>query len=184
MKRVLIPILLAAAVLLAMPLTAAANSSVTAVVQAPKGLNLRVSPGLDAAIIFGLYNGETVTILDGLTSPIYANGIRWVEVGVWRWGYWYTGYAAFAYLSQYGAYGGYEEPSGQWSGPDGLKVTASALNLRYGPGLWYGIGRVVPYGTILEKTAAGTVAADGYVWQQVKTGGGLWGANAYLVALP
>jgi uncharacterized protein YgiM (DUF1202 family) len=182
-KRILLPLLLALALLLATPLAASADT-VSATVQAPKGLNLRQNPGLDATILLGLYNGETVTVLDGLTTPIYANGVRWVEVGVWRWGYWYTGYAAFAYLDKYGAYGGYHEPVGEWGGSDGLKVTAGALNLRWGPGLAYGIGRVVPYGTVLEKTGAATVAADGYNWQQVTTGGGLWGANAWLTAVP
>ncbi len=183
MKRVLLPLLLAVALLLLTPLAASADA-VTATVQAPVGLNLRENPGLNEPILLGLYDGETVTILDGLSTAIYSNGVRWVEVGVWRWGYWYTGYCAFAYLNQYGAYGGYHEPKGEWAGPDGLKVTAGALNLRWGPGLVYGIGRVVPYGTVLEKTAAATVAADGYTWQQVNVGGGLWGANTWLTALP
>ncbi|MEN6478032.1 MAG: SH3 domain-containing protein [Anaerolineales bacterium] len=183
MRRVVLPLMLAVVLLLLTPLAASAESPL-ARVQAPKGLNFRQAPGLDAPILFGLYDGEMVSLLDGLDTPIYEDGIRWVEVGVYRWGYWYTGYVAFAYLDQYGAYGGYEEPAGGWSGPDGLKVTASALNLRYGPGLWHHIGRIVPYGTILQPTGAGTVAADGYVWQQVQTGGGLWAANSYLTPLP
>jgi len=183
MKRIVLVIIVALALMLAAPLSVFAASP-TAVVQAPKGLNFRQAPGLDQPILFGLSNGQTVTILDGLAAPIYANGVRWVEVGVWRWGYWHTGYVSFAYLDLYGAYGGYHEPVGEWGGVDGLKVTAGALNLRYGPGLTYGIGRVVPYGTVLEGTGAATVAASGYTWQQVQTGGGLWAANAFLAAVP
>jgi len=183
MRRIMLVVVVAAALMLALPLSTLAADP-TAVVQAPKGLNLRQAPGLDATIIFGLSNGETVTVLDGLAAPIYANGVRWVKVGVWRWGYWYTGYVSFAYLDLYGAYGGYHEPVGQWGGANGLKVTAGALNLRYGPALTYGIGRVVPYGTVLEGTGAATVSAGGYTWQQVTTGGGLWAANTFLTAVP
>ncbi len=183
MKRIVLPLLVATALLLLLPMGASASSP-TAVVQAPKGLNFRQAPGLGASIIFSLYDGETVTILDGLDSAIYADGIRWVEVGVWRWGYWYTGYVAFAYLDTYGYYGGYEEPTGQWSGSGGYKVTASGLNLRYGPGLWHHIASVVPYGTVLEATGAPTVYANGYTWRQLNTGGGLWAASEYLAAVP
>lgn len=183
MRRITIIVVVAVALMLALPLSALAADP-TAVVQAPKGLNLRQAPGLDQPIIFGLSNGETVTILDGLAAPIYANGVRWVEVGVWRWGYWYTGFVSFAYLDQYGAYGGYHEPVGEWGGAAGFKVTADALNLRFGPALTYGIGRVVPYGTVLEGTGVATVVAGGYTWQQVTTGGGLWGANSFLAAVP
>ena len=183
MKRVLLPLLLAVALLLLTPLAASADA-VTATVQAPKGLNLRENPGLNEPILLGLYDGETVSILDGLSTAIYSNGVRWVEVGVWRWGYWYTGYCAFCLPESVWGLRRLPRAQGRVDGPRWPQGHRRRAQPALGPRPGVCIGRVVPYGTVLEKTAAATVAAYGYTWQQVDVGGGLWGANTWLTALP
>lgn len=135
------------------------------------GLRLREGPSLYDPIILVLRNGETVYPSAG---PVWGQGISWTYVGVYRWGYYYEGFCASKYLANYG--------SSAPSGGTGVRVTAaSGLRLRWGPGLWYGINRVVPYGTILEPTGA-TQWGSGLQWVQVYRGGlYLWAAGAYLV---
>ncbi len=142
----------------------------TRVVLAPYGLRLREDPSLAAPVILTLYNGELVYPLAG---PVWNQGISWTFVRVYRWGYYYDGYCASAYL---GTYGGYV-PTGE----HGLMVTAPAgLRLRSGPGLWYPTRRIVPYGAVLQPTGA-SQWGGGILWKQVSINGvWLWAASTYL----
>lgn len=139
-------------------------------VTAWSGLRLRESASLNAPIIFTMYHGETVY---PSTTVIWNQGIAWRWVRVWRWGRWYEGFCATVYLASDG--GG--TPPAQ----SGLMVTATlGLRLRSGPGTWYAIRRVVPYGTILQPTGA-TAWGSGYHWTQVSVGGAtFWAASAWL----
>jgi len=152
-------------------LTVSAGTAVT--VNAPLGLNLRDGPSLVDPIVLVLYHGETVYIVGG---PVWYGGISWTHVGVYRWGGYYDGFCASAYLSNYGGY----VPNGT----SGLMVTAGAgLRLRSGPGLWYGIQRIVPYGAVLQPTGS-TQWANGLQWSQIAIDGVyLWAASIYLTAV-
>lgn len=139
-------------------------------VVASSGLRLREGPSTYDPIILILRNGETVYPSAG---PVWNQGISWTYVGVYRWGYYYEGFCASKYLANYG--------SSVPSGGGGVRVTARpGLRLRWGPGLWYGINRVVAYGTILEPTGT-SQWGSGLQWVQVYYGGHyLWAAGAYL----
>ena len=142
----------------------------TRVVLAPSGLRLREDPGLSAPIILTLYNGELVYPLAG---PVWNQGISWTFVRVYRWGYYYDGFCASAYLGNYGGH----VPTGE----HGVMATAPAgLRLRSGPGTWYATRRIVPYGTVLQPTGA-SQWGGGILWKQVSINGiWLWGASSYL----
>lgn len=142
----------------------------TKVVLAPYGLRLREDPSLAAPVILTLYNGEFVYPLAG---PVWNQGISWTFVRVYRWGRYYDGYCASAYLRNYEGY----VPTGE----HGLMVTAPAgLRLRSGPGPWYATRRIVPYGTILQPTGA-SQWGGGILWRQVSINGTwLWAASDYL----
>ena len=138
-------------------------------VSAPYGLRLRQIPHLTGNIILVLYHGEKVYDL-GQTQ--YAQGITWAKVRTYRYGYYYDGYAASAYL------GGHSNPGGP--AVSGLKVIAGGLNVRSGPGRGYSIRRIVPYGTVLQ--AAGGQQYDGVRWWTPVSINGttLWAASQYL----
>jgi hypothetical protein len=142
-------------------------------VMASKGLNLRQDPNLTGRIILGLRNGERVYPMAG---PVWAQGISWTFVRVYRGAYHYDGFCATAYL---GTYPGYV-PTGE----HGLKVTAPAgLRLRSGPGTNYAVYRIVPYGTIVQSTGV-TQWAGGLQWSKVRIDGVyLWAASMYLQAV-
>jgi hypothetical protein len=141
-------------------------------VNAPAGLRLRQGPYLTSPVILALRHGEKVY---DLGDTQYAQGITWAYVRVYRWGYYYDGYCAAAYLS------GHSNPSGPYV--SGLKVTASALRLRAGPGLGYAIRRIVPYGTVVQD-AGGRQWANGFSWTQVSIDGvTLWAASNYLTGV-
>ena len=142
-------------------------------VTAWSGLRLRESASLSAPIIFTLYRGETVY---PSTTVIWNQGIAWQWVRVWRWGRWYEGFCASNYLAS----GGGGTPPAQ----SGLMVTATAgLRLRSGPGTWYSILRVVPYGTIVQPTGA-EAWGSGYLWKQVTVGGAtFWAASPWLTSV-
>lgn len=151
----------------AVPIPGAATT-----VRAPNGLRLRIGPSLADPVILVLRNGETVYPSAG---PVWREGISWSFVRVYRYGYWHEGFCASAYLGGYAC----SQPTGE----HGLKVVASALNLRSGPGLGYAVRRTVPYGTILQPTGA-VRWAGGRSWTQVRIDGVyMWGATAFLVAV-
>jgi len=162
------------------PVAPLANGEATYVVDAPLGLRLRSGPSLVDAIILVLYNGESVQVV---SEPVWAQGIRWVQVEVTRNGTVYTGWCASAYLANYP---GYDEPYDGYGGELGYKVTASiGLRLRSGPGLGYWVERIVPYGTVLEPTGSGTVWADGLEWRELTLNGEtVWAAAMYLEQVP
>ena len=140
------------------------------------GLRLREGPGLAEPIILILRNGETVYPGAG---PVWEQGIAWAYVRVYRYGRWYEGFCASNYLANYQGTVPPEDPGG------GLKVVAyGGLRLRGGPGLWYRIYRVVPYGTILQPGGA-TAWGSGLEWTKVLMHGySYWAASKYLRAVP
>ena len=143
-------------------------------VRAWYGLRLRQGPSLTEPVILVLNNGETVYPASGVT---WNQGISWSFVRVYRWGRFYDGFCASAYLS---SYGGYNPPAPT----SGLKVTAPAgLRLRSGPGLNYPTYRIVPYGTVLQSGGA-TAWANGIQWTKISIDGTyLWAATMYLQAV-
>jgi len=174
MKRRLAYLVLFVVVMLLAPLAVHAApplpGSPAKVVLAPSGLRLREGASLSAAVILTLRNGELVYPLAG---PVWNQGISWTFVRVHRWGYYYDGYCASAYL---GNARGPLPPGGH-----GVMVTAQAgLRLRSGPGTWYATRRIVPYGTVLRYTGA-SQWGGGILWKQVSINGvWLWGASSYL----
>lgn len=171
LRRVL-PVVLVVLVLSLGVLPLTAHASATTVL-ATRGLNLRAGASLSAPVILVLRYGETVYPLG---AAVWSDGISWLWVRVYRWGYHWEGYCASAYL---GGYPGYVP-----STVHGLMVTApSGLNLRTGPGTWYAVNRTVPYGAILQPTGY-SVWGGGLLWQRVLVGGMyLWGASMYLTAV-
>lgn len=77
------------------------------------GLRLREGPSLYNRIILVLHNGETVTRGAG---PVWGGGRWWTYVRVWRWGTYYEGFCASAYLANY-------DPGAPPSGGGDLMVT-------------------------------------------------------------
>lgn len=140
-------------------------------VRAPWGLRLREGPSLGDRTVLILRNGETVYPSGG---PVWREGISWTYVLVYRYGYRYEGFCASAYLAATAA-----PPPPPLAG---LRVVASSLRLRTGPGLMYRVSRVVPKGAILQPTGA-TQWGSGLRWTQVSVDGlRLWAASNYLVA--
>ena len=139
-------------------------------VTAYSGLRLREGPSLADPIILTLRYRETVYPSAG---PVWNEGISWTFVGVYRGGLYYEGFCATAYLAQQN----YVEPEPE----TGLKVTAKwGLRLRSGPGKWYSIQRIVPYGTILQSTGY-TQWSGGLQWTEIAIDGLLlWAASVYL----
>ena len=158
----------------AAPVPVVAVGPARTVVNAPLGLKLRNGYSLTSSVVLVLYNGQTVY---ELASPVWNQGISWTKVRAYRWGYYYDGWCATAYLSSYGGWAA--------TGETGLKVTATGgLRLRSGAGLGYAIQRIVPSGTILAPTGAGSVWNDGIQWTQVYlNGAAVWGASDYLTAV-
>ena len=135
------------------------------------GLRLREGPGLSEPVVLVLRNGETVYPGAG---PVWADGYSWTYVRVYRYGVFYEGFCATAYLSS----------GGSTTTVHGWKVTAQkGLRLRYGPGLDEAIYCVVPMGTVLQGTG-NSATADGIDWTGViYQGHGLWAASDYLIAV-
>lgn len=184
MTRIVLP-LMALLALLIMPVMALANGDGTGewttVVNARLGLRVRSGPSLTEPITFVLYNGQEVRVVG---DPVWYQGIRWVELDFDRWdGVHVSGWCASAYLANYP---GYEEPQDGYTGEEGYKVTPSiGLRLRSGPGLGYAVQRIVPYGTILERTSTASVSADGLTWVELDVNGtDLWAASEYLQKVP
>lgn len=182
--RIAVP-LLALLALLLVPIVVLANGDGTGewttVVNARLGLRVRSGPSLTEPITFVLYNGQEVRVVG---QPVWYQGIRWVELDFDRWdGVHVSGWCASAYLANYP---GYEEPQDGYTGEEGYKVMPSiGLRLRSGPGLGYAVQRIVPYGTILERTATASVSADGLTWVELDVNGtDLWAASEYLQKVP
>ena len=143
-----------------------AAASGASTVCARAGLRLRTGPSRGYAIVLVLGYGETVYPTG---APVWSDGLSWTPVYVHRpYGTSY-GYCATMYLC------------GASGSPGSVRVTAQAgLRLRWGAGLGYGIGRVVPYGTYLTPTGA-TRWGSGLQWTQVSYRGGYyWAASYYL----
>ena len=173
--KVVCAILLAVALVVCLVLPGIASAAppiwgAATTVNAPAGLRLRQGPALTDPIVLVLGHGETVYP----ASTTWNQGISWTYVRVYRWGYYYEGYCASAYLASYGGYA----PSGGC----GMKVTAGGLNLRSGPGVGYSVLRIVPYGTVLQPTGA-TEWGSGLQWTELYLNGATaWGATQYLAS--
>jgi len=119
-------------------------------------LNVRSGPGLGYSVIKTEPSGTTGKVVGG---PVDADGYTWWKIqysdGV-------TGWSAENWLEKYSG------STGKFKIGDHVKVTAtSGLNVRYGPGLSYGVIKAEPYGatgTIL----GGPQTADGYTWWRVQ----------------
>ena len=137
MKRVVLPIMLIAALLLLMPLAVAAeeptdSADLTMAVKAAWGLRLRADPGLSSRTRFVLDCGEQVTATEGLDGSIIKNGLEWVQVSVTRDERVTTGYVALKYLTEdltpscyLWAPGPCQGPGGRPGGRPGGPVTGS-----------------------------------------------------------
>lgn len=182
--RILVPLAVLVALFIA-PMTASADTETAAVwatvTQARLGLRVRSGPSLVDSISHVLYNGQEVRVVG---DPVWNQGIRWVELDFTRAnGVHVSGWCASAYLSNYP---GYDEPYDGYAGQAGYKVTSSiGLRLRSGPGLGYAIKRIVPYGTVLERTDTAGATANGLEWVELDVNGvDLWAAKMYLTQVP
>lgn len=182
--RIVAPVVLLVALLIA-PMMISANGDGagewTKVVQARLGLRVRSGPSLAESITHVLYNGQEVKVVG---EPVWNQGIRWVELDFERWdGIRVSGWCASAYLENYP---GYDEPYDGYAGEEGYKVIPSiGLRLRSGPGLGYAIKRIVPYGTVLERTDVASAWGNGLEWIQLDVDGvALWAAKMYLTEVP
>ena len=143
-------------------------------VVAPGGLNFREGPSLSDRVIFVLHHGETVYPGGG---PVYREGITWSFVRVYRYGTYYEGFCASAYLADHAQ----PQPQPQPVCGPTVKVTALwGLRLRSGPGTGYAIRRIVRYGTHLQSTGI-TQWGSGISWTKVcYQGGYYWAATKWL----
>ena len=54
-----------------------------------------------------------------------------------------------------------------------------------GPGLGYAVKRIVPYGTVLERTDTASAWGNGLEWVELDVDGtDLWAAKMYLTQVP
>ncbi len=161
MRRTVIKVraatLLAVAVILG--LLSAQTASATTQMTATVGVNIRSGPSTDAAILGGLYRGQTVTAISssqGWTKIKFAGS---------------TAHVASKYLTK-----GAKLPTPSSIGPGTVKITTTALNLRTGPGLSYKVIKVLKEGTrvtMTGKTARG--------WAQLVSGKFTgWSSTQYL----
>jgi hypothetical protein len=184
--RVLLPLAVLVGLILAPMAVSAEEAAVdtgewTTVVGARLGLRVRSGSSLSDSITFVLYNGNEVKVIG---EPVFNQGIRWVELDFVRWDDVHVGgWVASSYLDNYP---GYEEPYDGYEGTAGYKVTSSiGLRLRAGPGLGYWVERIVPYGTVLERTEVAGVTHNGLHWVELNVDGeGLWAASEYLDEVP
>jgi peptidoglycan hydrolase-like protein with peptidoglycan-binding domain len=166
------------------------------------GLNIRRGPGVDYRRVGGLEEGTVVDTYGEVVSYGY-DDYYWQQIddGAWvatdyvsyyeptgyydeyydEYGYYDNGYYDDGYYGHEGSghgYDGYYDPV-SYSGGGGYVDTYSniGLNIRYGPGLDYGINDAVSDGTYLP-TVDGTVYNDGYAWEELPDGS--WVAADYL----
>jgi uncharacterized protein YgiM (DUF1202 family) len=137
-------------------LPASAASQVTA----REGVHIRSGPSTRTAVVGGLTRGQTVTALT------HAKGWTRIRFAGSR------AYIASRYLGHRAEVGAPRIPA------DGAKITTSALNLRRGPGLSYGVVEVIAEGTRVQPTGK---SAPGF--QQVSYGGSRgWLSTQYLAS--
>jgi uncharacterized protein YgiM (DUF1202 family) len=137
--------------------TASATTQMTATV----GVNIRSGASTEAAILGGLYRGQTVTAVsssEGWTKIEFAGS---------------SAYVASKYLSK-----GSKLPAPSKMGPGTVKIATAALNLRSGPGLSHKVIKVLKEGTrvtMTGKTARG--------WAQLVNGKSTgWSSTQYLAS--
>jgi uncharacterized protein YgiM (DUF1202 family) len=140
---------------LMLPQSASATTQMTATV----GVNIRSAASTSAAILGGLYRGQTVSAVSsshGWTKIKFAGS---------------TAYVASRYLTN-----GKDLPTPKKIGAGTVKITTTALNLRKGPGLSYRVIKVLKAGskvTMTGKTARG--------WAQLVSGKSTgWSSMQYL----
>ncbi len=130
-------------------------------VTATEGMNVRQGPSTASTIVGSLYRGQTVTVLSS------ANG--WSKINYAG----ETAYVASAYLTK-----GASLPAAAQVSAGAVKTTTTAVNLRKGPGLSYGVIRVLAQGsrvTATGKTSVGFTqvvngSSTGWVSAQYLTG--------------
>jgi uncharacterized protein YgiM (DUF1202 family) len=147
------------AVVVILGLLSAQTASATTQMTATVGVNIRSGPSTDAAILGGLYRGQTVTAISssqGWTKIKFAGS---------------TAHVASEYLTK-----GAKLPTPKRIGSGTVKITTTALNLRTGPGLSYKVIKVLKEGTrvtMTGKTARG--------WAQLVNGKSTgWSSMQYL----
>jgi uncharacterized protein YgiM (DUF1202 family) len=116
--------LLAVAVILG--LLCAQTASATTQMTATVGVNIRSEASTNAAILGGLYRGQTVSAISS------SNGWTKIEFAG------STAYVASKYVAK-----GSKLPPPKRLGSGTVKITTSALNLRTGPGLSYKVIKVL-----------------------------------------
>jgi uncharacterized protein YgiM (DUF1202 family) len=149
------------AVVVIVGLLSAQTASATTQMTATVGVNIRSGPSTDAAVIGGLYRGQTVTAISssqGWTKIKFAGS---------------TAHVASKYLTK-----GSKLPTPSRIGPGTVKITTTALNLRTGPGLSYKVIKILKEGTRVSmtgKTARG--------WAQLVSGKSIgWSSMQYLAS--
>lgn len=153
-----------------------------------EGLNLRDAPSLDGAILLGMPEGATVTVLeDGVSDDAGTAWARLDYAGV-------EGYGAAAYLDaapQEGAAAPDIIPvDDTGSDPSALRGQASVggtggdgLNLRAGPGVDAAVVTGLTEGSVVTVVGDPAADASGDPWYPIAAAGVLgWAYGAYLVA--
>ena len=155
--KVRVAALLAVAVILG--LLSAQMASATTQMTATVGVNIRSEASTKAAILGGLYRGQTITAISS------SQGWTKIKFGS------STAHVASKYLAK-----GSKLPTPSRIGPGTVKITTTALNLRTGPGLSYRVIKVLKDGakvTMTGKTARG--------WAQLISGRSTgWSSMQYL----
>jgi uncharacterized protein YgiM (DUF1202 family) len=149
--------LLALAVILGLLSVQAASASTQ--MTAAVSVNIRSGPSTKTAVLGGLYRGQTITAISS------SQGWTKIKFGS------STAHVASKYLTK-----GSKLPTPSRIGPGTVKITATALNLRSGPGLSYRVIKVLKDGarvTMTGKTARG--------WAQLVSGKSTgWSSMEYL----
>lgn len=133
-------------------------------------LNLRASPGRAGDVLAVLWNGTSVTILDG---PVFADRSAWYQVLASG----QTGWVVDEYLELT------DSPTAPASGFErgtAIEVTTDTVNLRRTAAL---SGQVVAvlYSGATGSVTGGSVPQDGYTWVEARFGGNTgWIATSFI----
>ncbi|MBF2029460.1 MAG: SH3 domain-containing protein [Oscillatoriales cyanobacterium C42_A2020_001] len=160
------------------------------------GLNVRSGPGLDYRRIGGLSDG---TVVETYGEVIDRYGYEWqrLDSGAWVATDYVSYYEDVSYYDDYDCYDevsyshdyyhddyyydyyydDYYSPVSYGSGGVVDTYSGIGLNIRYGPGLDYGVRTAVSDGTYLAGTGR-VEYEDGYRWEQHPTG--YWYASDYV----
>ncbi|MDQ3043776.1 MAG: SH3 domain-containing protein, partial [Chloroflexota bacterium] len=138
-------------------------------------LNLRSTASTSGTVIVAMPEGTQGTVVDG---PQSGGGYAWYRLET-SYG---TGWAVDSFLANATSSEPTPPPTtGKFQIGDAVSVNTDALNLRVSAGTSAAVVATMPFGTA-GVVIGGPQAANGYTWNQLRTGLGTgWAADSFLI---